>query len=137
MACEVAFVQNGSGLIFIASGLLTRDDLMESKGRVLEFPARIKQCMYCIVDLFAVSSTQLSASDVEEIARHDKRVAAVIRPGAIVAIMAPRESDYGLGRMWETLAESTGWETMVFRSREEGEAWLRARVKEKFDFDAI
>jgi hypothetical protein len=137
MACEVAFVQNGFGLLFIASGLLTRDDLIESKNRLLESQARIKQCMYGILDLYAVSSTEISMSDVEDIAEQDKSIAAVIRPGAIVAIMAPKDSDYGLGRMWEILAESTGWETMVFRSREEGEAWLRARVKEKFGFDSI
>ena len=137
MACEVAFVQNGLGLLFIASGLLTRSDLIESKNRLLESRERIKQCVYAIVDLFGVSSTELSASDVADIAEHDERIAAVIKPGAIVAIMAPKDSDYGLGRMWETLAENTGWETKVFRSREQGSAWLRARVREKFAFDSI
>jgi len=139
MACEVALLQNGCGLLFIASGLLTRDDLIECKNRLLASEAHTKQCMYGIVDLSAVSSMQLSASDIKEVAEHDQRVAASIRLGAIVEIVAPTDSEYGLSRMWEILAERTGWETMVFRSRATGLAWLRVRVRvrEKFGFDSI
>jgi hypothetical protein len=43
--------------------------------------------MYAMVDLFALASTEISASEVQDIAERDKHVAAVIRPGAIVAIM--------------------------------------------------
>lgn len=137
MACEVAYLQRASGLLVIGSGLLLGEELRECKKRLLEAPARIKQCMYAIVDLFAVTASQVSISDLEQSAEQDKRIAALIRPGAIVAVVAPRDSEYDLGKAWEALAKSTGWETMVFRSREEGEAWVRWRVREKFEFDAI
>jgi hypothetical protein len=41
--------------------------------------------------------------------------------------------------MWEFFIENIGllWETMVFRDREEAEAWLKERVKEKFGIDDL
>jgi hypothetical protein len=137
MACEVAFLQNGAGLLFIASGLLTKEDIVDSKKRLLISRAPIKQCMYAIVDLSAVSSVELSHADVRDQAVYDELIAMAIRPGAIIVIIASREPHYSLSRMWETFVKRTGWETMVFRSRETGLAWTRVRVREKFGFDSI
>jgi hypothetical protein len=30
--------------------------------------------------------------------------------------------------MWEIFAENTGWETIVFKMREQGEQWVRQRA---------
>jgi hypothetical protein len=41
--------------------------------------------------------------------------------------------------MWELIVENTGlrWETMVFRALEDAEAWIRQRVKEKYEIDDL
>jgi len=37
--------------------------------------------------------------------------------------------------MWEILVDRVDWETMVFRSREDAEAWITKKVKEEFGID--
>ena len=44
---------------------------------------------------------------------------------------------YGLTRMWEVLSEGTNWETMASRNREDAEAWIKERVKEKYGIDDL
>jgi len=39
--------------------------------------------------------------------------------------------------MWEGLAGVTGWETMVFKNREDAEAWITKKVKEKYGIDVL
>ena len=77
----------------------------------------------------------ISQDELREAAAEDRKFAAIIRTGALVAILAQREVNYGLSRMWQTFAEATGCEIMVFRSREELDLWLRVRLKEKFGLD--
>ena len=45
---------------------------------------------------------------------------------------ANRDLTYGLARMTEMLIDVTGWESKVFRNREDAEAWIKERVKEKY-----
>ena len=43
---------------------------------------------------------------------------------ASVAIVAPKDSLFGMARMWEVYVEATGWRTKVFRSSEEALPWV-------------
>ena len=52
-----------------------------------------------------------------------------------MAIVAPRDLEYGLSRMWQAFVEDNGWETMVFRSREQAEEWVREKVSQNFSTD--
>lgn len=40
-------------------------------------------------------------------------------------------------KMWEMLSDEMNWETMVFRNREDAEAWIKERVKEKYGIDDL
>ena len=46
-----------------------------------------------------------------------------------MAIVARQDLIYGLGRVFEVLAEETGWEIMITRSMDEAGAWIKKRVK--------
>jgi hypothetical protein len=55
----------------------------------------------------------------------------------VVAVVAAQELLFGLSRMWEMLADETGWESMICRDRGDAEAWIKKRVKEKFGIKAV
>ena len=48
-----------------------------------------------------------------------------------VAHVATKDIAFGLCRMWEILSDETKWEIMVFRNREDAEAWIMQKVKDK------
>jgi hypothetical protein len=58
-------------------------------------------------------------------------------PDAVVAIAADTDITYGLSRMWESLIDAISWETMVFRSRVDAEAWIKEKVKEYYGIDDL
>ena len=50
----------------------------------------------------------------------------------MVAAAAPTDAGFGLGRMWEVLAEETGWPTLIARDMSEAQKWLREKYREVF-----
>ena len=84
----------------------------------------------------ATTKFELSTQKVELIAEYCKS-SSIVNQGAIVALVASQDLIYGLSRMWQVLSEGTNWETMVFRNREDAEAWIKERVKEKYGIDVL
>ncbi len=79
-----------------------------------------------LVDTCEVNEFDFSTSDIQDIARLHEDMNKLIGGGKL-AIAAPRDLIYGVGRMWETLAEGrTALSIRVFRSLEEAETWLTA-----------
>ena len=78
----------------------------------------------------------MSASEIETIAAQDKEISKYL-PEYIVAIVAKKDVEFGVSRMWETLIEINDlqWETMVFKERDDAEEWIKHKVKEKYDID--
>jgi hypothetical protein len=128
MPVSVATMQDGAGLLFICTGKVTAKDLLDAKDRLLETPTLLKECRFAIVDLGLASSLQLSPDEVRKIADRDRDLAVITRPGLPVAVLAPNDVAYGLARMWEVFVENTGWETIIFRTRSEGEDWVRHKA---------
>jgi hypothetical protein len=128
MPVSVASMQDGAGLLFICTGNVTAKDLLDAKDRLLETPTRLRECRFAIVDLGLASSLQLSADEVRKIADRDRDLAVITRPGLPVAVLAPTDVAYGLARMWEVFVENTGWETIIFKIRDEGEDWVRQKA---------
>jgi len=121
-------MQDGAGLLFICTGNVTARDLLDAKDRLLEMPSRLRECQFAIVDLGLASSLHLSPDDIRRIADKDRDLAVITRPGLPIAVLAPNDVAYGLARMWEIFVENTGWETIIFTSREEGENWVRKKA---------
>jgi len=71
---------------------------------------------------------------IERIAVVSKNAAAV-NPDIVIATVADQDIMYGLSRMAQTLRDRTDLENDVFRNRQDAEAWIRERVKEKYGID--
>lgn len=107
-------------------------DFIDVQNSLLASPDVLKKLRYGIMDLTSSETLNLNYEKMFSIVEGDNRLATVIPPGALVAIVSPRDLGYGLGRMWEALVDQLGWETMTFRSCVETEHWIQERAKEKF-----
>ena len=127
MPLTTEFSPDGKGLLFVGTGHLAGVELIQSKVGLLKDEARIRGVTFGKVDLTDVTGFKMSTDEMHRLVELDKRIAAII-PDAVVLVIAPRDHDFGLARMWEILAEETGWRMAVLRNRAEGERWLESML---------
>ena len=97
---------------------------------------KFRKYKYSLSDFTAAKKFEISTQKVEQIAELC-RSSSTVNSEAIVAVVANQNLIYGLARMWEMLSDEMNWETMVFRNREDAEAWIKERVKEKYGIDDL
>ena len=123
MGFVTEFIEDGRGIQFTGSGVLTGRELIDSKKALLETPERLRPLEYAIILLDDVTSLPATTHEIRDLADHDVRISR-INPSIIVAVVAPSDHLFGMARMWETVAEETGWSMAIFRSRHEADAWI-------------
>jgi hypothetical protein len=97
---------------------------------------KFKNYKYSLADYTATKEFDVSSEAISLIADYCN-TASIVNPDAIVAIVCTQDLIYGLMRMWEMLSSKISWEKMVFRNREDAEAWIRERMKEKHGIDDL
>jgi hypothetical protein len=136
MPVEKKSTDNGLGVIVIGSGAVTEAEYLEFYKRELSQGAFAADYRYTINDYSEVTSISIASSAVREIAGYSKK-AAEINPDCITAIVADKDVIFGLARMWQLHVGDLQQEIMVFRNRDDAEAWIRQEVKEKFQIDGL
>ena len=120
-------IDGGRGMLHVGRGVVRGADVLDGAVVDHEPPARAAQLTHGFVDLMEVTELQLTAEDIHGIVA-ENRVTAQAAPSVIVAVAAPHDHLFGMARMWEALADQTGWTIRVFRARQEALAWLRAEL---------
>jgi hypothetical protein len=115
----------GSLLYLKGSDVLTGRELIETTRRLVETGDAIRGVRYTLVLFDEVTRVDVSADDIRRLVEVDKDLMLLI-PQTVIAIVAPKDEMFGLSRMWEMMVGVPGWETRVFRSRAEAEAWLQS-----------
>ena len=124
MAYSTEYTLDGLGVIHRGEGIVTGADVIAASADHHRLEDRARRLRYGIVDFTEVTELRVSAAEAQAIADED-RLTAALTPDVVVAVVAPQDHVFGMSRMWETLAESTGWTTRVFRDRAEAVGWLR------------
>jgi hypothetical protein len=137
MPIEIRILHNGRGIQFLCHGIVIGKDFIDAQSQLLAFPDRLKQVRYGLVDESAIDGIQMAESEMLTIAAQDKKIAAFVPRGAVVAVIAKDNFALGLAHMWESFIEVTGWETMTFRVRWKAERWIIEKVKANFGIDLI
>jgi hypothetical protein len=88
-------VSEGRVVYLAGTGLLTGQEILDAKTKLLRESDRLKGLNYGLIDLTDVTELRVTRDDV------------------------------GIARMWEAFAEVTRWNTHGFRSRAEADPWLR------------
>ncbi|HKV42122.1 MAG TPA: hypothetical protein VJX67_23150 [Blastocatellia bacterium] len=117
-------MDEGRGIIRIWSGTVTGGELEAAAKAESQDEERTRRLKYGIVDLSDVTELAMTPEDIRGIVTQHTRTAALMRRGAF-AIVAPKDVVFGFARMWQVMVERTGWETQVFRSRAEADAWIQ------------
>jgi hypothetical protein len=123
------YLNDGRGVQFAGSGVLTAQEILEAKTGLLRSPERLKGLHYTLIDMSDVTELHVTRYDVLEFVAADMQIALTVPRRMAVAIVAPGDLAFGVSRMWEAFAEVTHWCTHVFRSRAEAEPWLRPWIE--------
>ncbi|HVN82718.1 MAG TPA: hypothetical protein VMW38_27285 [Terriglobia bacterium] len=118
----------GKGILHVASGIVTGEELLASASRMLGTVKEGLSPSYAIVDLSEVVELRVSAEEIRLNADINIEISKYVRSGK-VAIVAPRDYIYGIARMWQAYSEGTGWITQVFRSKAEAVKWIEGTEK--------
>jgi hypothetical protein len=116
-------IEHGAGVCFVGTGIVTAPEISEAKLALFASEELVKRIVFAIVDFEAASQVIAETADIRRIIQIDLQLAALI-PNVVVAVIAPKEHMYGLARMWEAMAECTGWKTGVFRSSSDACKWV-------------
>jgi len=131
MPIEIRYQDNGTGVIHIGTGRIAGKDILDAKSATFASEKRTARYRYGLIDYSQVEDLDISRNELESVAARDKK-AAMIAPAVFVAIVVGKDLVYGLARMWQVFIGDAGWETQVFRSRSDAEAWVRERILHKY-----
>ena len=127
MAYTTTFIDGGRGVLHVARGIVVSEEILGGAREIQRDEARARQLKYGITDLTDVEELRVTTQDMRRIAEGSKRTALLV-PHGFVAIVAPRDHLFGMARMWEALVDEAEWETSVFRTRNEADAWIQTRL---------
>jgi hypothetical protein len=137
MPIDIKVLYDGVGILYLCHGTVSGKDFIEANKRILTFNEHLKQVRYGLIDESAIDDIHMSEPEMVTITAQVKKIASLVPPGAIVAIIAESDFDFGLAHMWESFIEHTGWETMTFRIRWQAESWIKEKVKANCGIDLI
>jgi hypothetical protein len=132
MPIDLEFLHAGAGVIFHCRGALAIKDLFDANNNFLADAEAVKKWRFAIVDLTETGSLDINYQSAETVVMHNERLASEAPHGVVIAIASPKDWTFGLARMWQSLAQRTGFEIRICHSRSEAEQWVGERVHAKF-----
>lgn len=134
MSVSINIVDNGLGVRLIAQGFLGFEDFIQANSAFFDqYAQEFSSCRYWLSDYSEVTDLDADYRQVNRLASMHID-ASKLNPHLIVAIYCPADFIYGMVRMWETLAETTGWQIRVFRDMSEAKAWIHYYVEGSLTF---
>lgn len=133
MPVRLVPIANGKGIVYSAYGVTKGDDFVRGNEQVMKQP--LADLVFAVVDHSGATELDYDGTAVKRLVEQDKQLMKSLRPGFLVAVVAPHNFEFGLSRMWQQLAEITGWEIMVVRSRAEADRWICGTAPRKFGID--
>jgi hypothetical protein len=106
---------------------LTGNQIVDLKTQLLESPDRLRQVSFALILLGDVTECPITSAEIRQIAVVDQQLAAVNANVALAAV-APQDLLFGMARMWQAFTDTIGWQTAVFRTRDEAEHWIRVTL---------
>jgi hypothetical protein len=134
MSVEIKLLDRGIGIFIKWKGLLTGQELINTLTEIYRSEENAKKLKYSIADFTHVESVDMSNSEIQVIAEIHKN-AAKMSPDRVLALAASKDLAFGLSRVWEANIYETQWETIIVRSMDEAESWVKEKVKNKFSID--
>ncbi len=127
MTYSTEFVDHDRGIVHIGSGVVTGDELIEAAKEDRRIEARARHLKHILVDFTDATELKVTAAEIRRVV-DEEMVTAALAPGVAVAVAAPKDFEFGMARLWQSLVDDTGWNARIFRSRLEAETWLAEEI---------
>jgi len=116
------------GVIHVCSGIVTGEELVAVARESNSSPGRRGVLEYGQVDFTAVTELRVNNAELRRVANEDQITAARFAPTAVVALVTPSSAVSGVVRVWQILTETTGWQSEMFKTRDEAERWIESKI---------
>lgn len=123
MPVNVVFTKDETGVILYHEGTVTGEELINAVTRVFA-DERFPQLKYWIGDRTNCSNFTPDSDCIKRIVELSKKES-IRNPGMLLALVAPKDVEFGMSRMFQTYAEGTLFHTEVFRDRAAADYWLQ------------
>lgn len=119
--------------VIVSEGNLTDEDVV-IPNRACYADERFMRMRRQLADYRQVESFSVSSEAVQNAARSDAE-AARRNPHVRVAIVVTAQVGFGLARMYENAGGETPWQTGIFQTMAEAEAWFASAPDANIDDD--
>jgi hypothetical protein len=126
MPIKINFIDNGVGIEFISSGIVTGKEIIEANKKVYT-RENLSKLKYKIVDRTTCSNYSVTTEEIKIIANQDNE-AAKINPNVLIALISTTPLQYGMSRMWEAYTDDIGFQVGIFIDRDSADNWLRTKL---------
>ncbi len=121
------------GIIHTWSDIITGNDIL-SLLKPMFSKHTFNEYKYWVTDFTGVTEFAISSDEIRSVVDLDKQ-AEKVNPNIIIIVIASKDNIFGLSRMWQIMADEISWETLVVRTKEEADDFLKKRLKEKFNIN--
>jgi len=126
MPVKINILQDGMGIEFISSGIVTGNEIIEANKKVYT-QERLLQLRYKIIDRSTCTEYRVSTDEIKIIANQDIE-ASKINKNITILLVSSTSLQYGMTRMWQVLSEDTRFKSVIFRDRQS----INVYIKDKF-----
>lgn len=134
MALELVTISGIPGVVQPVRGPRTGDELLaENRALFFDRTDRFRACRFWYADFTGSDLTGVTPEHIRQLGEIAER-AAKTNPDLVVAIVAPEDLQFGLGRMWTLFTDVTDWTLGTFRTRHEAAVWLSECLGEPIVF---
>ena len=123
MPVEIEIDSKAGVVVRRVIGMLSLDDVKESLKALYEHPG-FRAGMNAIWDFREGDAAQLTADEIKEIVNYVAQQTERRGSGYRVAIVAPRDVNFGISRMFQTYGRDLPFELKVCRKAEEALRWI-------------
>jgi hypothetical protein len=124
MPVQLDIVEDGAFVTLVGWGTLTDEEFHHIIEDFFQSEERVRCLRRWLSDWTRVERVEVSTATLKRIAAITVRALQSVGSFGHVAIVGRSEIMYGLSRMWEVYFEHSGWQTQVFREREQALRWL-------------
>ena len=127
MTIQINYLDNGTGIEIIASGIVTGEEIIEAHKEIYN-KENLRKQKYQIIDRSHCTEYQITSEEVEKIAGIDNK-ASEVNPNIRIALISPTSLQFGMSRMWQAYIEDDRFVTKIFQDRKSADEWIKSQLK--------
>lgn len=122
MPVKINILENGAGIEFISSGIVTGKEIIEANRKIYT-PEQLTKLKYKIIDRTTCKEYLVTNEEMRIIANQDIQASKINRNITII-LVSPTKLQYGMTRMWQALSDETGFKSEIFTNRESADDYI-------------